>query len=206
MTGGPFPEKSAKLMPDAPPVRLIGMSGSLRSHSNSNAVLATLRDIFADRAALELYELAPIPPYNQDFEGEKRPPLVKAMLAAIAASDGLVLCAPEFNHSIPGVLKNALDWASRPAFASVLAYKPVAIMATSQGPLGGARCLEHMKVALDSMLARVVLAREVIITAAGGKIRDGRLVDETSLGFACAAVEALLREIRLWREFDRAGG
>jgi chromate reductase len=127
------------------------------------------------------------------------------MLAAIAASDGLVLCAPEFNHSIPGVLKNALDWASRPAFASVLAYKPVAIMATSQGPLGGARCLEHMKVALDSMLARVVLAREVIITAAGSKIRDGRLVDEVSLGFACAAVEALLREIRLWREFDRAG-
>ncbi len=203
MTGDPLPPMSAKLMPDASPVRLIGMSGSLRSHSNSNAVLATLRDAFADRAALEIYDLAPIPPYNQDFEGEKRPPLVKAMIAAIADSDGLVLCAPEFNHSIPGVLKNALDWASRPAFASVLAHKPVAIMATSQGPLGGARCLEHMKVALDSMLARVVLAREVIITAAGSKIRDGRLVDEVSLGFACAAVEALLREIRLWREFDR---
>jgi chromate reductase len=206
MTGDALPRMSAKLMPDASPVRLIGMSGSLRSHSNSNAVLATLRDIFADRAALDLYDLASIPPYNQDFEGEKRPPPVKAMIAAIADSDGLVLCAPEFNHSIPGVLKNALDWASRPAFASVLAYKPVAIMATSQGPLGGARCLEHMKVALDSMLARVVLAREVIITAAGSKIRDGRLVDEVSLGFACAAVEALLREIRLWREFDGADG
>jgi chromate reductase len=206
MTGDALPRMSAKLMPDASPVRLIGMSGSLRSHSNSNAVLATLRDIFADRAALEIYDLAPIPPYNQDFEGDKRPPRVKAMIAAIAESDGLVLCAPEFNHSIPGVLKNALDWASRPAFASVLAYKPVAIMATSQGPLGGARCLEHMKVALDSMLARVVLAREVIITAAGSKIRDGRLADEVSLGFACAAIEALLREIRLWREVDRAGG
>ncbi|HZU88678.1 MAG TPA: NADPH-dependent FMN reductase [Stellaceae bacterium] len=180
------------------------MSGSLRSASNSNAVLATLRDLFADRAVLDIYDLAPIPPYNQDFEGEKRPPRVKAMLAAIAESDGLVLCAPEFNHSIPGVLKNALDWASRPAFASVMAYKPVAIMATSQGPLGGARCLEHMRVALDSMLARVVLAREVIITRAGDKIRDGRLVDEASLGFACAAMEALLREIHLWREFDRA--
>jgi chromate reductase len=192
-------------MPDARPVRLIGMSGSLRSASNSNAVLATLRDLFADRAALDIYDLAPIPPYNQDFEGEKRPPRVKAMLAAIADSDGLVLCAPEFNHSIPGVLKNALDWASRPAFASVMVGKPVAIMATSQGPLGGARCLEHMRVALDSMLARVVLAREVIITRAGDKIRDGRLVDEMSLGFACDAMEALLREIRLWREFDRAG-
>ena len=191
-------------MPDNPPIRLLGMSGSLRSGSNSNAVLATLREIFAERARLDLYDLAPIPSYNQDFEGDRRPPAVKAMLAAIAESDGLVLCAPEFNHSIPGVLKNALDWASRPAFTSVLAYKPVAIMATSQGPLGGARCLEHMRVALDSMLARVVVAREVIITQAGQKVRDGRLVDEMSLGFACGAMEALLREIALRRECDRA--
>jgi chromate reductase len=101
-------------------------------------------------------------------------------------------------------LKNALDWASRPAFQSVLAYKPVAIMATSRGPLGGARCLEHMKVALDSCLARVALAREVVITACESKISDDRLVDEASLGFACGAVEALLREIRLWRSADRA--
>ena len=204
MTGGLSSAKSAKFMPDHPPVRLIGMSGSLRSGSNSNAVLATLRDLFAGRAALQLYDLAPIPPYNQDFEGDKRPSLVKAMIAAIASCDGLVLCAPEFNHSIPGVLKNALDWVSRPAFASVMAYKPVAIMATSQGPLGGARCLEHMRVALDSMLARIVLAREVIITQAGSKIRDGRLTDELSLGFACGAIEALLREIVLRRDFERA--
>jgi len=181
------------------PARLIGMSGSLRTGSYSNAVLATLRDKFAGRADLVLYDLAPIPPYNQDFEGEKRPPIVRKLLADIAEADGLVLCAPEFNHSIPGVLKNAIDWASRPAFQSVLAYKPVAVMATSRGPLGGARCLEHMKVALDSCLARVALAREVIITAAETKIKDGRLVDETSLGFACGAVEALLHDISLWR-------
>jgi chromate reductase, NAD(P)H dehydrogenase (quinone) len=181
------------------PVRLLGMSGSLRTGSYSNAVLETLREKFAGRADLRICDLAPIPPYNQDFEGEKRPPPVKKLLAAIAESDGLVLCAPEFNHSIPGVLKNALDWASRPAFTSVMAYKPVAIMATSRGALGGARCLEHMRVALDSMLARVTLAREVTITASADRIRDGRLIDETCLGFACGAVEALLREIRLWR-------
>jgi chromate reductase, NAD(P)H dehydrogenase (quinone) len=181
------------------PVRLLGMSGSLRSGSYSNAVLETLREKFASRAEIRIYDLAPIPLYNQDFEGEKRPQPVKKLLAAIAASDGLVLCAPEFNHSIPGVLKNALDWASRPAFTSVMAYKPVAIMATSRGALGGARCLEHMRVALDSMLARVALAREVTITGSADKIRDGRLVDETCLGFACGAVEALLLEIRLWR-------
>jgi chromate reductase, NAD(P)H dehydrogenase (quinone) len=183
----------------AKPIRLIGMSGSLRTGSYSNAVLETLRERFAGRADLVLYDLAPIPAYNQDFEGDKRPPIVKALLADIADADGLVLCAPEFNHSIPGVLKNAIDWASRPAFASVLAYKHVAIMATSRGPLGGARCLEHMRVALESCLSRIALAREVIISAAESKIRDGRLVDETSLGFACGAVEALIREIRLWR-------
>jgi chromate reductase len=182
------------------------MSGSLRSGSYSNAVLETLREKFADRAALSIYDLGAIPLYNQDFEGEKRPQPVRALIAAIAESDGLVLCAPEFNHSIPGVLKNALDWASRPAFTSVMAYKPVAIMATSRGPLGGARCLEHMRGALDSMLARVVLARDVMITSTAEKIRDDRLVDETSLGFACAAVEALLDEIRLRRLAENLKG
>jgi chromate reductase len=188
------------------PVRLIGMTGSLRAGSYSNAVLETLRERFAAVADLTIWDLAPIPAYNQDFEGDKRPAPVKELLAAIDAADGLVLCAPEFNHSIPGVLKNALDWASRPAFASVMAYKPVAIMTTSQGPLGGARCLEHMRVALDSMMSRVVLAREVVITACAVKIRDGRLVDETSLGFACRAMEALMREIRLWRSAEGVRG
>jgi chromate reductase, NAD(P)H dehydrogenase (quinone) len=189
-------------MSDTRPVRLIGMSGSLRSGSYSNAVLETMREKFAGRADLTIYDLAPIPLYNQDFEGEKRPEPVKALLSAVAESDGLVLCAPEFNHSIPGVLKNALDWASRPAFTSVMANKPVALMATSRGALGGARCLDHMRVALDSMLARVVLAREVIITSSADKVRDGRLIDETSLGFACAAIEALLQEIHLRRRAE----
>src|SRR6202171_6316080 len=184
---------------DSKPIRLIGMSGSLRAGSYSNAVLETLREKFAGRADLELYDLAPVPAYNQDFEGDKRPPVVKQLLADIAEADGLVLCAPEFNHSIPGVLKNAIDWASRPAFQSVLAYKHVAIMATSRGPLGGARCLEHMRVALDSCLSRIALAREVLITAGSAKIKDARLVDGTSLGFACGAVEALLHEIRVWQ-------
>ncbi len=122
--------------------RLIGMSGSLRSGSYSNAVLETLREQFAGRADLRIYDLRPIP---------------------------------------------------------LMAYKPVAIMATSRGALGGARCLEHMRVALESMLSRVALAREVTITSSADKVRDGRLVDEPSLGFACGAIEALLHEIRLWR-------
>jgi len=183
---------------ETPLIRLIGMSGSLRNGSYSNAVLETLREKFSGRAEIAIWDLGIIPLYNQDFEGEKRPAPVKELLSAIAESEGLVLCAPEFNHSIPGVLKNALDWASRPAFTSVMAYKPVAIMTTSRGALGGARCLEHLRVALDSMLSRVALAREVIITSSADKIREGRLVDEPSLGFACGAIEALLHEIEVW--------
>lgn len=182
---------------DSTPLHLIGMSGSLRTGSYSVSVLETMREKFAGRADLQIYDLSPIPLYNQDFEGDKRPLLVKRMIADIAEADGLVFCAPEFNHSVPGVLKNAIDWASRPAFQSVLAYKPAAIMATSRGPLGGARCLEHLRVALDSCLVRIALAREVIITGCETRIRDGRLVDEASLGFACGAMEALLREIRM---------
>src|SRR5713101_7197942 len=199
MTDRRSPHREPSMFDDEKPIRLIGMSGSLRTGSYSNAVLATLREKFAGRADLTVYDLAPIPAYNQDFEGDRRPPVVKQLLADIEGADGLVLCAPEFNHSIPGVLKNAIDWASRPAFQSVLAYKPVAIMATSRGPLGGARCLEHMRVALESCLSRIALAREVIISAAESKIRDGRLVDETSLGFACGAIEALITEICLWQ-------
>ncbi len=153
---------------DEKPLRLIGMSGSLRTGSYSNAVLETLREKFAGRADLMLYDLAPIPLYNQDFEGEKRPPVVKKLLADIADADGLVFCAPEFNHSVPGVLKNAIDWASRPAFQSVLAYKHVAIMATSRGPLGGARCLEHLRVSLEF----VPVAHRA--GARGDHQRDGR--------------------------------
>ena len=182
------------------------MSGSLRVGSYSTAVLETLRERFAGRADLRIYDLSPIPLYNQDLEGDKRPPPVKEFLAAIAAADGVVLCASEYNHSIPGVLKNALDWASRPGFASVMAYKPVAIMSASRGTLGGPRCLEHMRVALDSMLSRVTLAREVAIASVHEKVQHGRLVDEMSLGFADAAIEALLGEIPMWAALDAEHG
>jgi chromate reductase len=179
------------------------MSGSLRIGAYSNAVLETLRERFADRADLKVYALERIPLYNQDLEGERRPATVQDLLAAIAEADGLVLCAPEFNHSIPGVLKNALDWASRPAFSSVMAHKPVMIMTISAGSVGGAGCCARwQRAALDSMLARVTVTQDVMITTAGNRIHDCRLVDEVSLGFACGAVEAFLAEIPMWRRFD----
>src|SRR6202040_4408588 len=114
MTGGPSPHRDTTSMFDGKPIRLIGMSGSLRTGSYSNAVLETLREKFAGRAELEVYDLAPVPLYNQDFEGDKRPPIVKKLLADIAEADGLVLWGPEHNHSNGRLLKNAVTAASRP--------------------------------------------------------------------------------------------
>src|SRR6202140_5909927 len=109
MTGGPSPHRDTTSMFDSKPIRLIGMSGSLRTGSYSNAVLETLREKFAGRAELEGYDLAPVPAYNQDFEGDKRPPVVKKLLADIPEADGLVLGAREFNHRIPAALKNEIE-------------------------------------------------------------------------------------------------
>jgi hypothetical protein len=83
-----------------------------------------------------------------------------------------------------------------------MAHKPVMIMTISAGTLGGAGCRAHLHAALDLMLARVTVTHDVMITAAGNRIRDCRLLNEVSLGFACGAVEALLAEIPMWRRFD----
>jgi chromate reductase, NAD(P)H dehydrogenase (quinone) len=180
-------------------INVLGVAGSLRQGSFNRATLRTAQKLAPEGMAIEIFEIAPIPLYNEDVRQQGFPPVVQTFREKIRNADGLLIVTPEYNYSIPGVLKNAIDWASRPAFQSVLAYKHVAIMATSRGPLGGARCLEHMRVALDSCLSRIALAREVIITACETKMKDGRLVDDTSLGFACGAVEALLQEIALWK-------
>ena len=159
-------------------VSLIGMSGSLRAGSFSNAILATLRDHFSDRADLRLYDLAPIPPYNQDYEGEKRPPVVKQMLADIEAADGLVLCAPEFNHSIPGGLKNAIDWASRPP-DQPFAGKPVAIMGAAAGMAGTARAQYDLRRCCVFLDMHPLNKPEVLIGQAQTKFdENGNLSDE----------------------------
>ena len=147
------------------PIQLVVMVGSLRRGSFNAAIARALPVLAPDGVTITpLSSIGDFPLYNFDLQQEGFPPVVTAMGEAIRKADGLIIVTPEYNYSIPGVLKNALDWASRPAFTSVMAYKPVAIMATSRGALGGARCLEHLRVALDSMLSRVALAREVIIT------------------------------------------
>lgn len=184
---------------DTQPVRLLGLSGSIRRDSYCTAVLQTLRAALGRKADLTIFPLHEIPLYNPDEDGERAPQAVRALREAIARSDGLVVISPEYNYGMSGVLKNALDWASRPAMQSPAKGKPTLIMSASPAYTGGARAHAQMRETLASMLARVIARPQVVVASVHEKIRDGRLVDEVALRFALAAVDDLLKEVRMVR-------
>ncbi len=171
-------------------LRLLGLSGSLRRASNSTAVLRGLQDALAPEAALDIFSLHGLPLYNEDDDGEHAPESVRALRSAIETSDGVIMVSPEYNHGMSGVLKNGLDWASRPYGRSVLRGKPVLTMTASPAFTGGVRAQQQMNA-------------QIVIGGVHEKVRDGRLVDEATLRFALAGVDDLLEEIRAAR-FVRA--
>lgn len=126
-------------------VKLLGISGSIRAKSTNTAILETLRERGKDAATLSLISLDDVPLYNADQDGEHCPHSVRSLKQAIADTDALVLCSPEYNHGTSGVLKNALDWASRPAFQSPLKNKPILIMTSSPGAIGGVRAHQQLR-------------------------------------------------------------
>jgi chromate reductase, NAD(P)H dehydrogenase (quinone) len=181
------------------PVRILGLSGSLRRASNGTAVLRGLQDALAPRVALNIFPLHGIPLYNEDDDDEQAPEAVHALRSAIETSDGVIMISPEYNHGISGVLKNALDWASRPYGRSALKGKPVLTMTASPAFTGGARAQQQMIGTLVSIPARLVLRPQIVIGGIHEKVRDGRLVEEAALRFALAGVDDLLDEIRAAR-------
>jgi chromate reductase len=186
------------------PFRLLGLSGSLRRASANTAVLRALQEALASRAELTIFPLDEVPPYNPDLDGENAPEAVRALREAIAASDGLIVVSPEYNYGMSGVLKNALDWASRPAMRSPLKGKPALIMTASPAFTGGVRAQAQIREALAATLARVVARPQVVIAGVHEKVKDGRLVDEAALRFALEAVDDLLEEIALVRRSQTA--
>lgn len=180
-------------------IRLIGISGSLRQASANSAVLRTLQAALPPSIELTLLPLDAVPLYNQDLDTAQPPAAVHAFKQAIADCDGIVLCSPEYNFGMPGVLKNALDWASRPAFASPLKGKPVLLMTASPAFTGGVRAQAQMRETLSGTLARVLARPPVVIGAVHQKIEQGRLTDAASLDFALAAVHDLAAEVALLR-------
>jgi chromate reductase len=174
--------------------RLLAIPGSIRRASVSKAVLRTLRDKAPAHVAIELFEIDDIPPYNQDFDHDPPEP-VRALRQAIVAADGLIVLSPEYNHGMSGVIKNAVDWVSRPGYASILVDKPVAVFTTSESPLGGARAQADLHKMFLSTLSRVAPGREVSFGGTGKSIVDGRLADEGQLKRAFALIDSLLDEI-----------
>lgn len=173
-------------------IHLLCFSGSLRAASTSSAVVATLRERLNGVAATSRFDIGSLPHYNADLEP---PETVQALKAEIAAADGLVVVTPEYNYSVPGVLKNAIDWASRPAYASVLKDKPVFVASVSGGALGGVRAQSHLKYILTGTLAKVFVWQEVIVPNANVKVEAGRLTDQAVADFLLDGVHAFVRSI-----------
>src|SRR5687767_273497 len=123
---------------------ILGIPGSLRKASYNKAALRAAQALVPAGTTLEIFELDGIPPFNQDDE-QNPPPRVTELKARIRAADAVLICTPEYNYSVPGVLKNAIDWASRPYGDSAWTGKPVAIMGASVGVLGTARAQYHLR-------------------------------------------------------------
>lgn len=179
--------------------RILAISGSLRRDSYSTAVLQSLQPLLAPSASMELFLLNDVPLYNADLDGTAPPQGVVRLKQAIAAADGLVICSPEYNYGMPGVLKNAIDWASRPGFASPLKDKPALIMTASPGTAGGVRAQAQIRDALAATLARPIARQHVAIASVAARLRDGHLADDATLDFIKAALGDLLDEIALLR-------
>jgi chromate reductase, NAD(P)H dehydrogenase (quinone) len=164
--------------------RILGIAGSLRIGSINRRLLETATEALP-AADWTIARLRAIPPYDADIEARSLPPAVDRLKDQIFAADAIVIASPEYNHSIPGVLKNALDWASRPAGRSPLSGKPVLLMGASPSSSGVARALQHLRIVLEAIDARP-LPDELSI---------GRVREHLSDGEFDAAVLSDLRRV-----------
>lgn len=174
--------------------KLLGLSGSLRKASNSTAILRTLQSALPPDVEMEIVPLDDIPPFNEDLDIGAGPAGVPQLRRAVRECDGLVIVSPEYNHGIPGHLKNAIDWASRPGYDGPLKNKPVKIMTIASSPLGGARAQAWLQEVFSSTLSRVVPGKQVVIGAVESKVKDGRLVHDDTLIFALNSIDDVLDE------------
>jgi chromate reductase len=183
--------------------RLLGLPGSLRRGSYSLAVLRGLQPALSPAVDLQIGDLR-LPLYDQDEDGPSTPETVRAFRQAVAESDGVVIATPEYNHGIPGVLKNALDWASRPLGRSVLTGKAVLVISVSPAFTGGVRAQAQANETLLAIQSRPVLGPQVVIGNVADKIRDGQLTDEPSLRFALSAIDRLIALCPAVRQAEHA--
>ncbi|MBV9438709.1 MAG: NAD(P)H-dependent oxidoreductase [Candidatus Eremiobacteraeota bacterium] len=173
-------------------VRVLGICGSLRKGSYNRALLRAAQRAAPDGMTIELFELRDLPLYDGDVEARGDPPPVLAFKEAVHAADALLIATPEYQHGIPGVLKNALDWASRPADGSVLQGKTAAIIGASPGMTGTVRAQMQLRQTLAFSEVYTVLEPEVLVGRVREKVNEaGEFVDETALAFLRTLLENL---------------
>lgn len=161
-------------------VQLLGLAGSLRKGSMNRGLLDAVGELLPPEATWTLFDrLREIPPFDPDQTSEPEP--VTALREALLRADGLVLASPEYNYSVPGALKNAIDWASRPPPSSPLRRIPVGLVSASAGMSGGMRAQYHLRQIFVFMDAPVMAQPEVLIPRGGERFAsDGKLVDEST--------------------------
>ncbi len=175
-------------------INILGFAGSLRKGSYNKALLRAAMELLPKDAVLEIFDLEGIPPFNQDLENPQ-PEKVKEFKAKIRAADALLIATPEYNYSVPGILKNAIDWASRPPRDNPFVDKPVALMSASTGMLGAARAQYHLRQVFVFLNMHSINKPEVFVTFAQQKIdENGKVIDETTN----TKIKELLESLIAW--------
>jgi chromate reductase len=175
-------------------LKILGFAGSLRKASYNRSLLRSAAQLLPSDTTLEIFDLSDIPPFNQDLE-TNMPAKVKEFKTKIRESDALLIATPEYNYSVPGVLKNAIDFASRPYGDNPFDDKPVAIMSASIGMTGGARAQYHLRQMFVFLNMHPVNVPEVIVTFAGDKFDSkGNLLDDNTKKF----LTQLLQNLSIW--------
>src|ERR1700716_2865763 len=181
-------------MSDASGTKVLGICGSLRKGSYNTAAVRAAIAQKPPGMTIEVADISQLPLYNEDVRQQGFPPPVETLRRQIAAADALLFACPEYNYSMSGVLKNAIDWASRPP-DQPFNDKPVAIMGASPGVIGTARAQYHLRQSCVFLNMHLVNKPEVMIGTAASKFdAEGRLTDETTRGF----VRDLLVSLAAW--------
>ena len=189
--------------PTGTPLNFLGIAGSLRRSSYNRGLIRAAIEVAPEGTRMTVFELADIPMFNADVEVDGDPTAVTDLKRAIATADALVIATPEFNHCVPGVLKNAIDWASRPARQSALTGKPVAILGASTGRGATARAQAHLRDGLAYTNGLVLPLPEVLVGLAREKFdEDGNLTDAETR----QEVRDLLVSLAAWTRRLRQAG
>jgi chromate reductase len=179
-------------MTDPTPVRILGFAGSLRRASYNRALLRAAVQLAPPGMTLVTFDLIDVPLYNADAEAAGDPPAVAALKQAIREADAVLFVTPEYNHGVPGVMKNAVDWASRPPRSAALDRKPVGIIGASPGMTGSARGQSQLRQAFEFTNSYCMPQPEILVFRAHEKFdAEGRLTDEATAKYLRAYLEAL---------------